>query len=155
MVASRCLADARITGRWDDLGAMKNRQGDSPPRGNRGLRRCRRAVRSMHELRSFVVRSLCPDGLSVRLYATSFKKREAGVHASSHQSLPVENDDDSGTFARAKGCPVRISIWSRELLFLLIFLGGAGFLVVADRDSRQDEGIERPSCGGTIRSWSR
>jgi WD40 repeat protein len=57
---------------------------------------------------------------------------------SSHQSLPDENDDDSGTLARAKGCPVRISIWSRELLFLLIFLGGAGFLVVADRDSRQE-----------------
>ena len=59
---------------------------------------------------------------------------------SSHQSLPVENDDDSGTFARAKGCPVRMSIWSRELLLLLIFLGGAGFFVVADRDSRQEEG---------------
>jgi WD40 repeat protein len=59
---------------------------------------------------------------------------------SSHQSLPDENDNDSGRFARAKGCPVRMSIWSRELLVLLIFLGGAGFLVVADRDSRQEEG---------------
>src|SRR3954452_8406465 len=63
-----------------------------------------------------------------------------GFMRSSHQSLPDENDNDSGTFARAKGCPVRISIWSRELLFLLILLVGAGFLVVTDRDSPQEVG---------------
>ena len=84
----------------------------------------------------------CPDGLSVRLYAMCFtEKGGQGSVASSHQSLPDENDNDSVTFARAKGCPVRMSIWSRELLFLLIFLGGAGFLVVADRDSRQEAGV--------------
>ena len=57
---------------------------------------------------------------------------------SSYQSSPDADDNDSGTFGRAMGCPVRIPIWSRELLFLLIFLGGAGFLVVADRDSRPE-----------------
>jgi WD40 repeat protein len=67
---------------------------------------------------------------------------------SSFQSLPDENHDESGTFARARGCPVRISIWSRELVFLLIFVGGAGFLVVADRDSRQEGGPRASSLRG-------
>lgn len=74
---------------------------------------------------------------------------------SRHQSWPDADDNDSGTFGKAMGCPVRIPIWSRELLFLLFLLGGrdsSSSLIATPIPKGRPE---RPVYADTIHFWNR
>src|SRR5262245_53906718 len=68
----------------------------------------------------------------------------------SHRTSGDERREDPSriTQRRARGYPVRMSILSRELLLLLLFIAGAGYLVVGDHEAEAEKHLNRTSLRG-------